>query len=63
MANSQQLNFSPKQTLPRRRVCRKLHDGFRWTLPLQQIEGRLTYKQLTLRKNWTNRKSYRFWFM
>jgi transposase-like protein len=26
---------------------RKLHDGFRWTLALQQLEGRLTYKQLT----------------
>ena len=26
---------------------RKLHDGFRWTLAMQQLEGRLTYKQLT----------------
>jgi transposase-like protein len=26
---------------------RKLHDGFRWTLAMQQVEGRLTYKQLT----------------
>lgn len=25
---------------------RKLHDGFRFTLSLQQLEGRLTYKQL-----------------
>jgi len=25
---------------------RKLHDGFRWVLSLQQIEGRLTYKNL-----------------
>ncbi len=26
---------------------RKLHDGLRWTIAMQQVEGRLTYKQLT----------------
>ena len=39
---------------------RKLHDGFRFTLAMQQIEGRLTYKQLVYGKSQENQEGYDF---
>lgn len=39
---------------------RKLHDGLRWTIAIQQIEGRLTYKQLIHGKSKENQEDTGF---
>lgn len=39
---------------------RKLHDGFRFTLCLQRLEGRLTYKQLVYGKSQENQQDQNF---